>query len=59
MVLLQWMGAVRMRVQTDDKNLTVIHDSKSSINAMWSKKLVENILMEFEVQIANNNRFVI
>ncbi len=59
MVLLQWMGAIRMRVQTDDKNFTVIHDSKSSINVMWSKKLVENILMEFEVQIANNNRFVI
>ncbi len=22
---LQWMGAVRMRVQTADKNITVIH----------------------------------
>ncbi len=59
MVPLQWMGVVRMRVQTDDKNITVIHDSKPSINVMWSKKLVKNILMEFEVKIANNNRFVI
>ncbi len=24
---LQWMGAVRMRVQTADKNITVIHKS--------------------------------
>ncbi len=22
---LQWMGAVRMRIQTDDKNITIIH----------------------------------
>ncbi len=25
MDLLQWMGAVRMRVQTADKNITIIH----------------------------------
>ncbi len=24
---LQWMGAVRIRVQTDDKNITIIHTS--------------------------------
>ncbi len=27
MYALQWMGAVRMRVQTADKNITIIHTS--------------------------------
>ncbi len=31
---LQWMGAVRMRVQTADKNITVIH-----MTPVFSKKL--------------------
>ncbi len=35
---LQWMGAVRMRVQTADKNL-VIHVSSPSANILWSEKL--------------------
>ncbi len=39
---LQWMGAVRMRVQTADKNITIIHkhhDSSPLMNIMWSKEL--------------------
>ncbi len=35
---LQWMGAVRMRVQTADKNITIIHTSPS-VNVLWSEKL--------------------
>ncbi len=34
---LQWMGAVRMRVQTADKNITIIHSQ--SVNVLWSEKL--------------------
>ncbi len=34
----QWMGAVRMRVQTADKNITIIHTSPS-VNVLWNKKL--------------------
>ncbi len=30
------MGAIRMRVQTADKNITII--SRSSINILWNKK---------------------
>ncbi len=36
---LQWMGAVRMRVQTANKNKTVIHTSPL-INVLWSEKLL-------------------
>ncbi len=43
---LQWMGAVRMTVQTDDKSIesiTIIykyqHDPSASINILWSVKL--------------------
>ncbi len=32
---LQWMGAVRMRVQTADKNIIIIHTTPS-INVLWS-----------------------
>ncbi len=35
---LQWMGAVRLRVQTADKNITIIHSSPSN-NILWSEKL--------------------
>ncbi len=39
-----WMGAVRMRVQTADKNITIIHkydphNFSPSINVLWSEKL--------------------
>ncbi len=31
---LQWMGAVRMRVQTADKNITIIHkQSKADLSS--------------------------
>ncbi len=33
---LQWMGAVRMRVQTADKNP---HHSSTSVNILWIQKL--------------------
>ncbi len=36
---LQWMGAVRMTVQTADKNSTITPISSSSINILSSKKL--------------------
>ncbi len=35
---LQWMGAVRTRVQTADKNITIIHKqshSSPSVNILW------------------------
>ncbi len=34
---LQWMGAVRMRVQTADKNITIIHTTPS-VKVLWSQK---------------------
>ncbi len=37
---LQWMGAVRMRVQTADENHNNLYDSSLSSNFLWSKKLV-------------------
>ncbi len=40
MDLLQWMGAVRMRVQTADKNITSNpHDSSPPFNVFWIEKL--------------------
>ncbi len=39
---LQWMGPVRMRVQTADENIPIIHkhhDSSPLMNIMWSKEL--------------------
>ncbi len=36
---LQWMGAVRLKVQTADKNITIIQNSSLSINVLWSEKL--------------------
>ncbi len=33
------MGAVRMRVQTADKNTSNTHHSSPSINILWSEKL--------------------
>ncbi len=33
---LQWMGAVRMRVQTADKNITIIHTTPA-INILWNE----------------------
>ncbi len=41
---LQWMGAVRMRVQTADKNITIIHKQSTIVcfglfllvNGVWS-----------------------
>ncbi len=37
---LQWMGAVRTRVQAVDKNITSNpHHSSPSINVLWSEKL--------------------
>ncbi len=39
MDLLQWMGAVRMRVRTADKNIMINpHKSDQSINVFWSEK---------------------
>ncbi len=62
---LQWMGAVRMRVQTTDKNITKSnpHDSSASINVLWSEKLcvskkeessVNNIVFSSEKAILSN-----
>ncbi len=38
---LQWMGAVRIRVQTADKNITIIH-------VLWREKL--SSLKDFQIQ---------
>ncbi len=35
---LQWMGAVRLRVQTADKNITIIHTTPT-ITVLWSQKV--------------------
>ncbi len=32
---LQWMGAVRMRVQTVDKNITIIHTTPAITHGFW------------------------
>ncbi len=43
---LQWMGAVRMRVQTADKNITIIpitpHHSSPSVNVFWNESCLFN-----------------
>ncbi len=40
---LKWMGAVRMRVQTADKNTTITlnnpQNSNPLVNVLWSEKL--------------------
>ncbi len=39
---LQWMGAVRMRVQTADKNITILHTTpvhQLTCEILWSQKL--------------------
>ncbi len=33
---IRWMGAVRMRVQTADKNITIIHKSSTPVNQLTS-----------------------
>ncbi len=35
---LQWMGAVRMRVQTADKNITIIHTTPVHQLTSWEDK---------------------
>ncbi len=34
---LQWMGAVRMKVQTTDKNITIIHKTPLLNRHFWTK----------------------
>ncbi len=46
---LQWMGAVRMRAQTADKNITIIH----STPVHHLMKLMKMILTK--IQVHNNN----
>ncbi len=41
MDLLQWMGAVRMRVQTADKNITIIHTAPFHL-VKWNGVFVRN-----------------
>ncbi len=40
----KWMGAARMRVQTADKNITIIHKRKHYYG-LWTRILVINVLM--------------
>ncbi len=48
MELLQWMGAVRLKVQTVDRNIIIVHDQptgpiKISIETLWvCKKQIQN-----------------
>ncbi len=57
---LQWMGAVRMRVQTADKNITIIHklstplQSSPSVNIFWRKKLHVYKKQLIKIIIMNN-----
>ncbi len=51
---LQWMGAVRIRVQTADKasqqvNPQLIHMTLNNI--LWSEKLINKSLIHFLLQI--------
>ncbi len=36
---LQWMGAVRIRIKTADKNITIIQNTSPAVNVLWSEKL--------------------
>ncbi len=36
---LQWMGAVRIRIQTAAKNITIIQNTSPAVNVLWSEKL--------------------
>ncbi len=55
---LQWMGAVRMRVQTADKNITIIHTTPvhqltSGEDKRWNKSSIKTFLTQ--IQIHNNS----
>ncbi len=54
---LQWMGAVRMRVQTADKNITIInttpvHQLTSGEDKSWNKSIIKMFLTQ--IRIYNN-----
>ncbi len=54
---LQWMGAVRMRVQTADKNITIIHTTPvhqltSGEDKSWNKSIIKTFSIE---SIIHNN----
>ncbi len=67
---LQWMGAVRMRVQTADKNITIIHTTPvhqltSWEDKSWNKSSIKTFLtsnccfwLKYE-SLINNNAFSI
>ncbi len=51
---LQWMGAVRMRVQTSDKNITIIHTTPvhqltSGEDKSWNKSSIKMFLTKIWV----------
>ncbi len=67
---LQWMGAVRMRVQTADKNITIIHITPvhqlTSEDKRWNKSIIKTFLtlnhcfwLKYESIIHNNTSSVI
>ncbi len=41
---LLWMGAVRMRVQTADKNITILHMTPS-VNVFWGEKMCFKLIL--------------
>ncbi len=46
---LQWMGAVRMRIQTADKNITVIHTTPGHQSTSYEAKMsVSNTQIHYE-----------
>ncbi len=51
MVPLQWMGAVRMRVQTADKNHNNPHHSSPSIMWLWTTKQVIRVICKKKIYI--------
>ncbi len=54
LVPLQWMGAVRMRVQTADKNITKIH---TTLHQLMSKLRVWHFSLPSEISSVHNMTF--
>ncbi len=50
----QWMGAVRMRAQTADKNISIIHDSVNQLTS-WSKESIHNAVFSSEKHISSES----
>ncbi len=54
---LQWMGAVRMRVQTADKNITIIHKKSKTVHQLMVCKYesIHNIAFSSENVVSSES----